>query len=160
MLRQNARRPRDNNKLVTLYKTFIVPRLLHNCSIWCQVILIKTYKSNIQAVQRNILKCIKRSSNNVSLNALLIISNLLPIYLKILEFTATYYLSPKQDPFAPSSAAIIGVVPQHLQLDQKIDHTRRFHSKRHPPWVTTSLSYDTVDAILLLSQEKKQSGHL
>jgi hypothetical protein len=155
MLRQNARRPRDNNKLVTLYKTFIVPRLLHNCSIWCQVILIKTYKSNIQAVQRNILKCIKRSSNNVSLNALLIISNLLPIYLKILEFTATYYLSHKQDPFAPSSAATIGVVPQNLQLDHQIDHTRRFPSKWHPPWVTTSLSYDTVDAILLLSQEKK-----
>jgi hypothetical protein len=38
------------------------------------------------------------------------ISNLLPIDLKILEFTVTYYLSHKQDTFAPSSAATIGAV--------------------------------------------------
>jgi hypothetical protein len=72
----------DTNKLVTLYKTIIIPKLLYGCSIWCCVILIKTYKSKIQAVQRTMLKCITRSSNNVSLNALIIISNLLPIDLK------------------------------------------------------------------------------
>jgi hypothetical protein len=100
----------DTNKLVTLYKTIIVPKLLYGCSIWYRVILIKTYKSKIQSVQRTMLKCITRSSNNVFLNALLMISNLLPIDLKILEFTVTYYLSHKQDTFAPSSAATIGAV--------------------------------------------------
>jgi hypothetical protein len=144
----------DTNKLVTQYKTIIVPKLLYGCSIWCRVILIKTYKSKIQSLQRTMLKCITTSSNSVSLNALLIISNLLQIDLKILEFTATYYLSHKQEPFAPSSAATIGAVLQNLQLDHQIDHTRMFHSKRHPPWVTISISYDTVEAIPLLSQER------
>jgi hypothetical protein len=144
----------DTNKLVTLYKTIIIPKLLYGCSIWCCVILIKTYKSKIQAVQRTMLKCITRSSNNLSVNALLNISNLLPIDLKILGFTATHYLSHKHDPFAPSSAATIGAVLQNLQLNHQIDHTRKFHSIHHPPWVTTSLRYDTLDTIPLLSQEK------
>jgi hypothetical protein len=37
----------NTKKLVTLYKTIIFPELLYGCSIWCRVILIKTYKSKI-----------------------------------------------------------------------------------------------------------------
>ena len=113
----------DTKKLVTLYKTIIVPKLLYGCSAWYRVILMKSYKTKLQTVQRTMLKCITRSLKNVSLNSLLIISNLLPIELKILEFSVNYFLSHKHVEFSPSSAATIGAVLHKPKPDQTMDNT-------------------------------------
>ena len=134
----------DTEKLITLYKTIIVPKLLYGCSVWSRVLLIKSYKSKLLTVQRNMLKCVTRSFKNVPLNVLLIISNLLPIDLKAIEFSASHYLSHNTKDFTPSSAATIGALLRDFRLDRWMDHTRRFHSTRHPPWEVRPLSFITV----------------
>jgi ribonuclease HI len=143
----------DTKKLVTLYKTIIVPKLLYGCSVWCRVILIKSYKTKLQTVQRSMLKCITRSLKNVPLNSLLIISNFLPIELKILEFSVNYYLSHKHVEFSPSSAATIGAVLHKQKLDQTMDSTRKFHSRSHPPWELSKLNYRSEDESTLPPEE-------
>ena len=87
------------------------------------------------------------------LNSLLIISNLLPIELKILEFSVNYYLSHKHVEFSPSSAATIGAVLYKPKLDQTMDNAQKFHSRRHPPWELSKLNYRSEDETPLSPEE-------
>ena len=77
-----------------------------------------------------------------------------PIDLKAIEFSASHYLSHKTKDFTPSSAAAIGALLRDFRLDRRMDHKRRFHSTRHPPWDARPLSYITVEEdVPLLSKE-------
>jgi hypothetical protein len=49
--------------------------------------------------------------------------HLLPIELKILEFSVNYFLSHKHVEFSPSSAATIGAVLHKPKPDQTMDNT-------------------------------------
>ena len=147
----------DTNKLLTLYKAIIVPKLLYGCSVWSRMLTLKTYNAKLLSVQKMMLKCVTRSYNNVSPYALCVISNLLPINLKALEFSVSHYLSYKQNDFAPSSAVAIGSLLREIQLDVPMDNVRKFFSSKHPPWEMEKLMFNKVDETIPLLPLKENA---
>ena len=124
----------DTLKLKTLYTSTVIPTLLYGCSVWAGALKSKKTMLKLRSIQRIFLRYITRSYKSVSTLALSVISNSLPIDLKVLEITCNRYFLYKHSCFAPSSKKTIDSVLGKLGPISDIDQTKRFLSTNHPPW--------------------------
>ena len=150
----------DTNKLITLYKAIVIPKLLYGCSVWCHTILKKYCIKQLRTVQRCLLRCITRSFNSVPTPSMLIISNLLPINLKAFEISAQRFFSLNNSNFTPSSLKAIGTVLSDVKLTSSQDCNTRFHSTSHPPWSVPRLGYQSTTTAPLILPANEESVNI
>ena len=103
----------DTLNLRLLYNSKVLPTLLYGCSVWARVITTRWCRQKLLSVQRFITKQIARAFKSVSNNALLILSCVLPIDLKVLDLTARRYLALKGTSFSLSAMEAIKEVSLH-----------------------------------------------
>lgn len=102
-------------------------------------------QSNMWAkTKRPFIPWLTRSSKNVSTSVLLVISNILPIDLKIFEISASRFLIAKYNDFFPSFVKTIESVVATCNLSAYVHNDRRFHSKMQPPLVQQQLCFTTT----------------
>ena len=136
----------NTHTLITLYKSIVLPKLLYGCSVWCKAITKKSCVKKHKKVQRNILICITRSFKSASTSSLLVISNLLPINLKIFEFSAHQFISYNKNSFSSLSANTIESVLAGCDLSLPIDKRKRFFSSEFPPWMYHKLKFEVMSS--------------
>ena len=136
----------NTHTLITLYKSIVLPKLLYGCSVWCKAITKKSCVKKHKKVQRNILICITRSFKSASTSSLLVISNLLPINLKIFEFSAHQFISYNKNSFSSLSANTIESVFAGCDLSLPIDKRKRFFSSEFPPWMYHKLKFEVMSS--------------
>ena len=73
--------------LKLLYKCVFIPTLLYGCSVWAGILRFKWSATKLRATQRRMTKCVARAFKSVFSEALLIITNSIPIDLTILQTT-------------------------------------------------------------------------
>lgn len=127
----------DTLKLKLFYTAVFLPTLLYGCSVWARAATMKGCQTKLKSVQRLMLLCVTRAFKSVSLNALLVIANVLPIELVVIEQTVKrfMYFSANQLEFSMfSQKSIQSYTTQILHCPSSISYSKRFFSIHHPPW--------------------------
>ncbi len=106
---------------------------MYCCSVWCSAVNKAAVKSKLRSTQRTFTTAITRSFGSASTEALLVISSLIPIDLRIKEAAALrFYALSETSAFSPRTFTSI-----HNLVSSRIDdveHPVRFFSSDHPPW--------------------------
>jgi hypothetical protein len=94
----------DGNRLRFLYPSTVEPILSYGCSVWLLALKSKAGENTIRSFQRFAARLITRTFKTVFSESLLVLTNLLPLDLKLLKLVGSRYLSTKmEDCFSPSS---------------------------------------------------------
>ena len=140
----------NTSTLTTMYKTIVIPKVSYGCAVLCKAITKKSIAQKLtRKVQRKVLNSITRSFKSASTSSLLVISNLLPINLKVLELTAYKLISYKKQSFSYLSANTIesvfagcGLLLSFVPVDKR----RKFVSSDFPPWKYHKPKFDVVSS--------------
>ena len=135
----------DTNTLKTFYSSTIIPTLLYGCSTWVVALKSKRIRSMLLSTQRIFLRYITRSFKSVSTQALQVLSDTLPIDLKIYEISCNRRFMFSNLNFSLSAKKSIDWIYSQVHIDAPIDQETRFFSPTHPPWsICTNLSFSKL----------------
>ncbi|XP_045023743.1 LOW QUALITY PROTEIN: uncharacterized protein LOC123468139 [Daphnia magna] len=139
----------DRKRLRFLYSSTVEPIFTYGCSVWASVLRTKAGSKKIRSFQRLICRMITRSFKTAPTESLIILSNMLPLDLRILEIATSRLLSQPAGEFVKSSSKLILKRLPHELMHKKSERVSTFHSTQHPPWriclYSSSLSYASVD---------------
>jgi hypothetical protein len=141
----------DATRLGFLYSSTVEPILTYGCSVWASFLRTKAGVKKIRSFQRFICRTITSSFKTAPTESLILLSNLLPLDLKILEIATLRYLAtPADDCFCRSSRKYI--------LD-RVPFDRISHSwmkarlpvlSDHPPWKISLYGSSLLSAVVPL----------
>lgn len=135
----------DALRLRFLYSTTVEPIFTYGCSIWASFLRTKAGVKKIRSFQRSICRMITSSLKTVPTESLLVLSNLIPLDLKILEIATLRLLAtPMDECFCNSSRSFILKRVPFGQINHSWTKARLPNLSDHPPWCVslyvTSLS--------------------
>jgi hypothetical protein len=114
-----------------LYKSSVIPVILYNCSVWASVIRKKRVVASFKAAQRPFALVIGRLFKSTSTNAALILANIVPLHLKVVEIVTKRLISTHANLLPPSSRLIAGDIPDKiLSSCNSVDISLRLHRDR------------------------------
>lgn len=96
----------DSRRLRFLYNSAVEPIFTYGCSVWASVLCTKAGVKKIRSFQRIICRVITRSFKAVPTESLILLSNLLPLDLRILEISSFGLFSQSPASFLPAHLAI------------------------------------------------------
>ncbi|XP_045032638.1 uncharacterized protein LOC123474490, partial [Daphnia magna] len=139
----------DRKRLRFLYSSTVEPIFTYGCSVWASVLRTKAGSKKIRSFQRLICRMITCSFKTAPTESLIILSNMLPLDLRILEIATSRLLSQPAGEFVKSSSKLILKRLPHELMHKKSERVSTFLSTQHPPWriclYSSSLSYASVD---------------
>jgi hypothetical protein len=98
----------SRNAISLLYKTTVIPTILYNCSVWASAIPRKRVIAALKSAQRPFALTIGRLFKSTSTDAALILANIFPLHLKIIETVLKRSFSALAALLPPSSLQIAG----------------------------------------------------
>lgn len=101
-----------------IYLGAVEPLILYGCSVWARALCLKANKRRIARLQRQFLLRIAKAYRTVSYNSLYVITDVLPLDLKIWELSNFIYYRRK------------GHLPRNRAIP--LDVPRPFYTLRHP----------------------------
>ena len=125
--------------LSLLYKTVFLPTLLYNCSVWASAISKKKIVKLLLSTQRPYALAIARLYKSTSTSAALVLANIVPLDLKILEIVTKRALVTNVLPFSSlrlvtESIDFINNTPAPRNISLKFHHARLLHSETCKRW--------------------------
>ena len=98
----------SGQRIRTIYTSVVEPTILYCCSVWCSSVNRASVKSILRSTQRTFTIAITRSFGSVSTEALLVISSVIPIDLKIKETAAARFCAlSHSNSFSPRSFSTV-----------------------------------------------------
>lgn len=135
----------NRKRLRFLYSSTVEPIFTYGCSVWVSVLRTKAGIKKIRSFQRLICRMITRSFKTATTESLIILSNMLPLDLRILY----RLLSHPFGEFVKSFSKLILQRLPHELKHRKVERVSSFLPTQHPPWriclYSSSLSYASVD---------------
>jgi hypothetical protein len=104
----------SSDKLELLYKAIIVPKLTYGCAVWASASKAKWCIKKLRSAQRHIALGICRAFKSVSTSAALILANLLPLDLKVIEILCKKSFNSQV--LVPSSAVLVASMVSQARL--------------------------------------------
>jgi hypothetical protein len=98
----------SRNAISLLYKTSVIPTILYICSVWALAIRRKRVIAALKSAQRLFALTIGRLFTSTSTDAALILANILPLHLKIIETVLKRSISTLAALLPPSSLQVSG----------------------------------------------------
>ncbi len=125
----------DKNRLRFLYQAAIEPIVSYNCAVWISVLRTKNGKRKARSFQRQISLLLTKAFKSAPNDALLVLSNLLPIDLIFTELAAFRFLSKRESETFPSSSIsfITSVFPDILSIPSPNQTSKPVYPSI-PPW--------------------------
>jgi hypothetical protein len=161
----------SRNAISLLYKTTVIPTILYNCSVWASAIPRKRVIAALKSAQRPFALTIGRLFKSTSTDAALILANILPLHLKIIETVLKRSISALVALLPPSSLQVDGdtsakilasEAPAGIPLD--LHRKRVLRSEMFFLWNAawqnantgdqTRLFFPSVESALILSSSK------
>lgn len=124
----------DSVKLRQLYTLVVEPILLYGCSVWASFIKTKSGVKRLRSFQRFVNRLITRSLGTAPTDSLLIISNTLPIEMRIAEITALRFACRSMDVFSTSSLDAVAPFLPNGYKNTKLDRPALPYLINFPPW--------------------------
>lgn len=159
----------DSVKLRHLYSLVVEPILLYGCSVWASFIKTKSGIKRLRSFQRFVNRLITRSLCTAPTDSLLILSNTIPIEMRVVEITGLRYACHPTEDFATSSILSIARFLPAGHKAVKLDRPALPYLINLPPWkhafsvhnllTTVELCPPTTSEIYLyvaVSHERKQ----
>ena len=134
----------DPSRLRFLYLAAVEPIITYGCSVWSSFLRTKSGVKKLRSLQRSITVLITRSMKSASSEALLILSNLLPLDLRVIQLSALRFLSSQDSLFSPSSLNFISARIPAITSALKTDLKTTPFSRWHPPWL---ISFDLLQIV-------------
>ncbi len=119
---------------------------MYGCSVWASVLKTKAGTKKLRSFQRLISIAVTNSFKTASTESLLILSNLIPIDIRVLEIAVLRLLGDKNRPFSKRVAQILSKRFHPTDLLKSAVQPFSVHSSPVPPW-------DMRSNILRLSQD-------
>lgn len=121
-------------RIRTIYSAVVEPTILYCCSVWCSAVNDARTRKLLRAAQRIFSIAITRSFGSVATEALLVLSGLLPIDLRVKELAASRFLSlgPDADFSSRTRSSVHRIVTDNIGETEA--SPRQFFSADHPPW--------------------------
>ena len=117
------------------------PIITYGCAVWASLLRMKTGIKKIRSFQRTITLLLTRSFKSASTESLLVLSNLLPLDICIIELAAQRYLSTFGELFSPALLKTIqSFLPNILSIPSDSKSYQQ-HLNSHPPW---TFSFDII----------------
>jgi hypothetical protein len=96
-------------------------------------------KKKLRSLQRLVARMISCAFKTATTDSIILISNLVPLDLRVIEIAAHRLLSiPNDLSFAPSSRATIASLLPLLNSSHKFEPVSRARLALHPPWILSS----------------------
>ncbi len=124
----------DKVKLTSVYKVVVEPILLYGCAVRAAFAKTKRGVKLLRSWQRTAILLMTHAFKTAPTDALLLLSNLIPIELHIAEITALRFLSWRAYPFSSLSLNSVSNTIPHLQDLPKLDVTSRRYYAGNSPW--------------------------
>ena len=106
---------------------------------------MKTGIKKIRSFQRTITLLLTRSFKSASTESLLVLSNLLPLDIRIIELAAQRYLSTFGELFSPASFKTIQSFLPNILSIPPVSKSYQPHLNSHPPW---TFSFDIISVFV------------
>ena len=114
-----------------LYNSSVIPIILYNCSVWASAIRKKRVVASLKAAQRPFALVIGRLFKSTSTDAALVLANMVPLHLKVMEIVTKRLISTHAALLPPSSRLIVGDIPDRILTSCKpVDISLRLHRDR------------------------------
>ncbi len=114
-----------------LYKSSVIPIILYNFSVWAAAIRKKWVSASLKAAQRPFALVIGRLFKSTSTDAALVLANIVPIHLKVVEIVTKRLISSHAALLPPSSRFIAGDIPERILTSCKpVDISLRLYRER------------------------------
>jgi len=124
----------DKKRLKFLYHSAVEPILLYGCSVWASFLNTKKGTKQLRTFQRSIALSLASSFKTVSAEACFILTNILPIDLRVQEITHLRFSSGCTERFSAASLKwLTSKLPPFSPL-LKCDSIRRHFNHYWPPW--------------------------
>lgn len=104
----------DPKRIRFLYLSTVEPILTYACSVWLSFLNSKAGVKKLRSFERSVARLITLSFRSAPTDSLLILSNLVPLDLRILQIATTRFLSLQGLDFSPRSKAVISRRFSHL----------------------------------------------
>jgi hypothetical protein len=125
----------DGHRLRFLYSTVVEPIFSYGASVWISAMRTKAVVKKLRSFLLSLCRMITGTFRSAPYSSLVLLSNLLPIELRLLEIAACRFISvPANAPFAISAKEIICKPLPSLALFPKTEVSSLPHSANHPPW--------------------------
>ena len=122
----------SSDKLLLLYKTIILPKITYCCGAWAAAVNSKWCVSMLRSAQRPSALGISRAFRSTSINASLVLANLLPLDLQIKQTVALKLLAGSKLPL--SSVQLCSNLIDRAQAFHPHTHTLTFiHTRTQSP---------------------------
>jgi hypothetical protein len=131
----------DAHRLRFLIAAAVDPIVLYGCSVWASFLNTKCGVRKLRAFQRSISISITKSFKSAPTDALLVIANIIPIDLRILQLSTLRFRSNSMLPFVdPSFRWLLKHIP-YGSLQSKFEPSFRSSSLKEPPWSLTCVCH-------------------
>ena len=144
----------NTRNLKILYKCVFMPTLMYGCSVWVAATRYKWCVNKLRSVQRKMTKCIARAFRSVSSEALLTITNMIPVELMMLEVTCSSFLRLKGFEFSPTALDRIKPLLEKLPCSE-IDSMSIWHNPLLPPWEIDSPNITDFNTLSIYTDGSK-----
>jgi hypothetical protein len=130
---------KDPSRLRFLYSSVVEPIVTYGCSVWISIVKKKAGQKKLRSLQRSVARMITCAFKTAPTDSIILISNLLPLDLRVIEIAAHRLLSSQNDhSFASSSRATIASLLPFLNSSHKLEPVFRARLALHPPWFLSS----------------------
>lgn len=124
----------DKRRLKFLFHSAVEPILLYGCSVWAPFLATKKGVKQLRSFQRIITLPLINAFKTVSSEGCLIISNTLPIDLRVREITYRRYCTTSTGHFSAASLNWLTRLLPCSAPPPKCDSNRRHFCHSWPPW--------------------------
>ena len=104
----------SRSSISLLYNSSVIPIILYNCSVWASAIRKKRVIASLKASQRPFALVLGRLFKSTSTDAALVLANIVPLHLKVLEVVTKRLISSHAALLPPSSRLIAGDIPDKI----------------------------------------------
>ena len=154
-----------------LYKSSFIPTILYNCSVWASATSRKKIVKSLKSAQRPFALIIGRLFKSTCTEAALVLANIIPLHLKVLEIVAKRSLSALSELLPGSSQLLVGDIPNRIRsaatpsgLSLRTHRERMIRSEVFSLWNSTwdtattgkqtRLFFPSVELAFILSSSK------
>jgi hypothetical protein len=122
----------DAHRLRFLIAATVDPIVLYGCSVWASFLNTKCGVRKLRAIQRSISISITKSFKSAPTDALLLIANIIPIDLRILQLSTLRFRSNSMIPFVDSSFRWLLNISLMAHFSQNSNRRFAHHLIRNP----------------------------
>ncbi len=131
-----------------LYKSSVIPIILYNCAVWASAVRKKRVVASLKAAQRPFALVVGRLFKSTSTDAALVLANIVPLHLKVVEIVTEWLISSHAAFLPPPSRCISGDIPERILtsckpagISLRLRRRRKTIEIRDPKFMESNLVY-------------------